>query len=114
MKFKQIIINGKKIRPKYTKITDNPLSSEVDKELSTIKEQEEEICQAVGRIGSELRNTCNTCIAKKKMKPEENKTIKLLAANAEKELNGTIKCSKHILGSNDAKSILNNQSKSEN
>lgn len=31
------------------------------------------------------------------MKPEENKTIKLLAANAEKELNGTIKCSKHKL-----------------
>lgn len=117
LNFKQIIIGDvseleNKIRPKYTKIlTENPLSSEVDNVLSTIKEQEEEICQAVRRIGSELRNK----ITQKKMKPEEENTkMKLLAAKTEKELNEVIKCSKGILGSNDAKSILNYQSRTEN
>ena len=114
MELKQIIISDvseleNRIIPKYQNIAGKSLSSlELDETLSSIQEQEDNICKAVHIIGTQLRDE----VARQKIESEDNnKKIKSLATKNEKELNEVIKCSKIILGSNDAKSILNYQSR---
>ena len=86
-------------------------STEFDKIINAVQEQEDNICKVVRKIGRQLKDE----IVKQKIKFEQkSKEIQLSAARTGKELFVILQTNKRILESNDASKVLNYKSKNEN
>ena len=86
-------------------------STEFDKIINVVQEQEDNICKVVRKIGRQLKDE----IVKQKIKFEQkSKEIQLSAARTGKELFVILQTNKRILESNDATKVLNYKSKNEN
>ena len=98
------------IFPKYKKIGIDNSSTEFDKVMNAIQDQEDNICKAVKEIGTRLKAE----VAKQKKEFEQKiKKVCFSITKEEKQLKTIIENNKGILESKDAKKILTYQTKNE-
>ncbi|XP_062579083.1 tripartite motif-containing protein 2-like [Saccostrea cucullata] len=96
------------IVPKYKNINLCTDTTEFDKVLASIEDQEEKICKAVHEAGSQLKDQLAYQKKEAVRKSKESQSL------AEKEVNHLVQKNKDIIKSNDATAIINYQSRIKN
>lgn len=91
------------IVPKYRNFTPGVASSDFDKVITAIQDQEDKICKVARDIGSKLRDEVTK---QKQISEQKNKEMQSLAVKTEKELNKIIQNNKEVIKACDAMTVM--------